>query len=228
MKYSTIHSKTLLFVLASTCVLFVASLCVFHYSYAQEEEVVPVTTTAEEENPLAMPTGDSGLGTERRARAMEGLQAGRTQVRGSMDAFMERINSDGPPKAMLAPQAQAQVKQRISTMSARMNSLMDTMLTVANNAEATASRIEQENSVNMNAVRTLVQEINEQATIVRSDIADFSNLANSMVASDDPRALRASVEESARIVREELTIMREALLEAHAIIMRNATRQSLP
>lgn len=232
----SIHPATLFLALVSLCVLLTLPLFVLPYAYAQGEDetaIVAVSSTMDAgTDPQGVSAGlqmtGSESGAETRARTMQGLEGKRESAEKSLNDFMERVNTDGPPRAKLQAQTQEQVRQRISIVSERMNSLLNAILAVANSAEATASRIEQENSVNMNAVRTLVQEINEYAGVARADIANFSNIANMMVVSDDPSDLRVSAEGAASIVREEIAVMRGALLEAHAIIMRNATQQPLP
>jgi hypothetical protein len=214
-------------VLVSASFLLIATLCVYQYTYAQED-LAPQEVIEEEQNPFAVTEDLYQKRAEARKLAIEEKEDMRTKARETMEAFTQRLNAEGLPQARLSQEKQSALIQRLTSVSARMNSFLDTMLQVANNAEAVSARIEQENSVNMNIIRTLTAEMRGYADVVRSDIAEFSNLSNAIVVSDDPRAMRGSLEESARMVGAELKIMHEILVEIRALILDNATVPQVP
>ncbi len=112
--------------------------------------------------------------------------------------------------------------QHVNSATLKMQSLLDGVLATASEAERLAYRISNERNVVMDEILVQVGDVRLLVSETRGDIVAFSNLAGLMLLSDDPLTLSTDVQESAKIVHDQLLASRDMLIKITTVLMQNS------
>lgn len=184
---------------------------------AQTEEPAEVVSAEEDVVAEVKLIADTEL-----KRLYDALPARRTSVRSAESAFVAEVTKNGPPTAILSTVEQEQLMQHVNSATLKMQSLLDGVLATASEAERLAYRISNERNVVMDEILVQVGDVRLLVSETRGDIVAFSNLAGLMLLSDDPLTLSTDVQESAKIVHDQLLASRDMLIKITTVLMQNS------